>query len=242
MNSDKFFPSRIIYFLLTLLIAMVIDSPFIMLIKDLNEGLSQTLFFALFCTTFIIVVAAINVKKRNNILPYYTKNLDSLWLAMLIVFVIQTLISQPAITLLNEKATTNTYDSCTIIGSLIFAPILEETIFRGILLRGLLTRYSTPIAITLSTLLFALIHINMNQIIPAFLLGILFGLVFAKTHSFIFTAILHFEANAITWLFAFSNSEKIYQALDYRILLAILILSIPLYCYGCITISKKLRR
>ncbi len=242
MNSDKFFPSRIIYFLLTLLIAMVIDSPFIMLIKDLNEGLSQTLFFALFCTTFIIVVAAINVKKRNNVLPYYTKKLDSLWLAMLIVFVIQTLISQPAITLLNEKATTNTYDSCTIIGSLIFAPILEETIFRGILLRGLLTRYSTPIAITLSTLLFALIHINMNQIIPAFLLGILFGLVFAKTHSFIFTAILHFEANAITWLFVFSNSEKIYQALDYRILLAILILSIPLYCYGCITISKKLRR
>ena len=59
--------------------------------------------------------------------------------------------------------------------SVLMAPILEELLNRGLILRGFLGAYSRPRAVFLSALLFGLFHLNPWQILPAFGAGLLLG-------------------------------------------------------------------
>ncbi|MBO7602819.1 MAG: CPBP family intramembrane metalloprotease [Bacteroidales bacterium] len=79
----------------------------------------------------------------------------------------------------------------------IFAPVCEEWLCRGMVLRGLLKRSRIkPVwAIVISALFFALIHLNPWQAIPAFLFGCLFGYVYYKTGSLKLTMLMHFVNN-----------------------------------------------
>ena len=65
----------------------------------------------------------------------------------------------------------------------IVAPLTEEPIFRGIILRGLLRRHSPVASVVVSALLFSFIHLNPTQLLPAFLLGLLVGWIYLKTKS-----------------------------------------------------------
>ncbi|MEL7001850.1 MAG: type II CAAX endopeptidase family protein [Bacteroidota bacterium] len=75
------------------------------------------------------------------------------------------------------------------------APILEELIFRGVILNGLLKNYSPLKAIMISSLLFGLLHLNPWQFIAAFNLGVLAGWVFYRTGSIIPAIAVHFVNN-----------------------------------------------
>lgn len=241
MNKDSFFPNRILHFLLTMLVAMVVDSPIIFLLKDIDAGIQQTLFFVVFCLSFLLIVALINYRKKNRIFSFYTSKMDSLWLALLTVLIIQCFISQPLLALLVGKPTRIEYDLSIIISSLILAPIFEETIFRGVLLRGLLTRYSPLFSVLFSSLLFALIHINISQIIPALLLGLLFGLIFVKTHSLLLTGFLHFVANLAAWGCTLVDIKKFLLASSPIILVIIATLALAIYGYCMIKLKKQER-
>ena len=59
----------------------------------------------------------------------------------------------------------------------IFAPIFEEWLCRGMVLRGLLTKMKPVWAIVISALFFAVIHGNPWQALNAFLIGLLMGYV-----------------------------------------------------------------
>ena len=86
----------------------------------------------------------------------------------------------------------------------VFAPVFEEWLCRGMVLRGLLnakkedgSRVSSPAwAIVISALFFALIHANPWQAIPAFVLGCLFGYVYYRTGSLKLTMLMHCVNNA----------------------------------------------
>lgn len=65
----------------------------------------------------------------------------------------------------------------------IVAPFTEELLFRGIILRGLLGRWNAKRAILVSSLLFALIHLNPWQFVTAMLLGCMLGWVYLRTGS-----------------------------------------------------------
>lgn len=80
----------------------------------------------------------------------------------------------------------------------IFAPVCEEWLCRGMLLRGFLARSMKPwLAILISALFFALIHFNPWQALPAFLLGCLFGYVYYKTGSLKLTMFMHCLNNTV---------------------------------------------
>lgn len=80
----------------------------------------------------------------------------------------------------------------------IFAPVFEEWLCRGMVLRGLLCHDVKPVwAIIVSALFFAAIHLNPWQAVPAFLLGCLFGLVYYKTGSLKLTMLMHFTNNTL---------------------------------------------
>lgn len=65
----------------------------------------------------------------------------------------------------------------------IVAPVTEELFFRGLILRGLLKRYSTVTAIVWTSILFGVIHMNPYQIGGAFVVGIFLGWLMLRTGS-----------------------------------------------------------
>lgn len=87
------------------------------------------------------------------------------------------------------------------------APIIEEIIFRGIILRGLLTSYTPIKAILISSVVFGLIHFNVQQIPQAIVSGIYLGFVFYKTKSLSAVIILHSIANLLSLLSLFFHYE-----------------------------------
>jgi membrane protease YdiL (CAAX protease family) len=77
----------------------------------------------------------------------------------------------------------------------IAAPILEELIFRGIILDGLLKQYSPVKSILISSLLFGLVHLNPWQFVTGFIIGIFSGWVYYETRSLTLSVIIHATAN-----------------------------------------------
>jgi membrane protease YdiL (CAAX protease family) len=82
------------------------------------------------------------------------------------------------------------------ISILIIAPIFEELFFRKFLLQNLLKENSKIIGILISSLCFAIIHIEtLLNLVPTFIFGIISGLIFIKTKRIIYSIILHFLVN-----------------------------------------------
>lgn len=92
----------------------------------------------------------------------------------------------------------------------IFAPLFEEWLCRGMVLRGLLvsTKIKPFWAIVISALFFALIHLNPWQAIPAFLMGCLFGWVYYRTGSLKLTMLMHFTNNSFALVLGHIDSLK----------------------------------
>lgn len=65
----------------------------------------------------------------------------------------------------------------------VVAPVTEELLFRGIILRGFLGRFKPWMAIFLSAMLFAVMHMNPWQTLPPFVLGVIFGWFYLRTGS-----------------------------------------------------------
>jgi len=84
----------------------------------------------------------------------------------------------------------------------IVAPVTEELLFRGIILRGLLSRHRPSVAVTLTALLFAVLHMNPWQSLSALLLGILFGWFYWRTGSVALCVLAHAFFNALSILFS----------------------------------------
>jgi membrane protease YdiL (CAAX protease family) len=71
----------------------------------------------------------------------------------------------------------------SLITLVLVAPVTEELLFRGTILRGFLGRYGTRTAIVLSALIFCFIHLNPYQFFSAFVLGLALGWIFLRTGS-----------------------------------------------------------
>ena len=85
----------------------------------------------------------------------------------------------------------------------ILAPLAEEVVFRGAVLRKLLGM--TPasrhwIAIAISALLFGIVHFNLPQGIHAFLIGLLLGWMYYRTRSIIPGIVFHWVNNTISYI------------------------------------------
>ncbi len=82
----------------------------------------------------------------------------------------------------------------------IAAPIFEEILFRGFLLPSL-TRYM-PVwgAIALSSLIFAVAHLSLSEVLPLTVLGMVLGFVYARSRNLLASMLLHSLWNTGTLL------------------------------------------
>lgn len=80
----------------------------------------------------------------------------------------------------------------------VLAPVLEEFVFRGVILRGLLQKMRPVWAVFWSSALFALAHMNPWQAVPAFVIGCLLGWLYYRSGSYWTVVLLHALNNAAT--------------------------------------------
>ena len=77
----------------------------------------------------------------------------------------------------------------------VFIPVIEETLYRGLILGGFLKRYTPTNAIILSSLIFSFAHLSVERFIFLFIFGIILGILYYKTNSILVSSIAHFTYN-----------------------------------------------
>lgn len=90
----------------------------------------------------------------------------------------------------------------------IMAPILEEMLFRGVILRSFLHQYSRTRSILWSAAIFAAAHLNMYQMATALAIGIVSGWLYERCRSLWPCILLHASYNTlVTVLFNLDSSD-----------------------------------
>ncbi|MBR4149692.1 MAG: CPBP family intramembrane metalloprotease [Rikenellaceae bacterium] len=82
----------------------------------------------------------------------------------------------------------------------VLAPVLEEILFRGILLEAVREKYSSGRAIVVSALMFGVIHIIPQQVVNAFVIGLILGFIYVRTDSLWPVIIIHALNNAMAYV------------------------------------------
>ncbi len=197
------------------ILAQILFSPVFLLLENVIGMQGATLIYYTLSVGGAFIFGHF-IRKKETGLSSYNFELDSLKLVVLMaVFTIAmavgitdpiaSLIPMPDIfkQMFLEMASQNgVFGFITIV---IVAPILEELIFRGLILDGMLKRYSPVKSVLYSSFLFAFIHLNPWQFIAAFLIGIFSGWIYYKTRKLSLTIIIHFVNNFV----AFMSSQMV---------------------------------
>ena len=124
-----------------------------------------------------------------------------------------------------------------IVAVAILAPIVEEIVFRGAILRILLECFSGKkawIAIVISAVAFGLFHGSLAQAVNASFLGLILGWLYYRTKSIVPSMVLHLVNNvsAVAMTLAFSSNPdiKVIEMFGNNLPLAV----------GCLTVSALL--
>jgi len=83
------------------------------------------------------------------------------------------------------------------LGGVLVAPIVEEIVFRGFFFQGLRQSYGSTKAIFISSAVFALMHMQLEALIPTFLLGCALAYVYDRANSIWPGVLLHFLQNLL---------------------------------------------
>lgn len=115
--------------------------------------------------------------------------------------------------------------------TVIMAPIVEEYIYRGIIL-GTLAKYNKGAAVMLSALAFALMHGNIPQAASAFATGLLYAVIAVNCGSIVPTIIIHILNNVIAGASDFADVLKIpyFEVISSIVLILLAILGLLVFC------------
>lgn len=119
----------------------------------------------------------------------------------------------------------------------IIAPFLEEMVFRGAILGGMLNSgIDARKAIIMSALVFGIMHLNPWQGVPAFAIGLLFGWIYQQTQSLWPSIILHFVNNTLSFCLSTIYNDSNISVQDIvgnnTIYIAIVIVCIAITYFG----------
>lgn len=106
-----------------------------------------------------------------------------------------------------ETAAPNIYKGLMLFVAIVFAPLAEEFIFRGVLLQRWAVRWNLPIGIIMSSVLFGILHVNNPLGLTMF--GVIMALLYIRTRSLWVPIIAHAINNivAITPELLFPSTE-----------------------------------
>ena len=195
----------IIYFVVQFLLTFFLAYYYI------NSGNDIASFNTYFNTKQIyvaIILGIIFIPLLNKEFNKYKEKGDKISLKFLIIIgiIISLLYNVIAFYLNDFIFKTNLYSKqnnilVTLITTGIIGPIIEELMFRGIIYNELKLKFPSMKAILLSTLIFAIIHLNILQILYAFAVGFLLIFVYEKYKNIKASIVLHMTLNMTTTLY-----------------------------------------
>lgn len=209
--SKKPFPSSFIEVILFSSIIVALSAS-VFIIKILFPELPKEIMFTTSYISYFIffVISYYTVNKLNKVKVSFNFRLyKNILFLMSIVGLYQISVRIPIYFLFNtSEIVKESLSFSFIISAILLAPIIEEIIFRGVILKGFLFKYSPKIAIVLSALMFALMHFtSLISIISALILGLFIGYVYYKTKSVGMTILLHTINNITGVLGLFLNNK-----------------------------------
>lgn len=101
-----------------------------------------------------------------------------------------------------EILNNNTLMALTGVTVLLFAPICEETFFRGFVAPGLARRFGAAAGITGSALIFSMAHVSPSiykTLVPIFGIGVIFAFVYWRGGNLVSAILTHLAFNAISF-------------------------------------------
>ena len=125
----------------------------------------------------------------------------------------------------------------------IAAPVLEEIVFRGMILAALLRCYEPRKAIIWSAVIFGIAHLNPWQFIAAFIIGCAIGWLFWRTRSIWIGIFMHWTNNTAGFLIGYfagdmnaSITEYFGGPMNHAIILIICVVVV----FGCVKAVQQI--
>lgn len=208
--------SLIFYYVLLFACAFtlgIISSAFLMTGASQTEFETITSIFSMIATCFVTILTLVIYKKKLHVTIPHSLCKEWNFLSILRYTIIGMGLSGAAgilIQLINQilikfgwimttpdfsMKPNITYNLIIVLSSCILAPIMEELLFRGLILQTL-KRYGNVFAILVTSLLFALLHGNIPQSVPVFALSVIICYVVLKSGSILPGIAIHFLNNA----------------------------------------------
>lgn len=140
----------------------------------------------------------------------------------------------------NSEIVPSTATGCVqiIVSLCVLAPILEEILCRGIIMK-MLEKYGIAAEVIVSGFVFALLHFSIQSIIVLFFVGVLLGVVKKLTGSIFSCMIMHSANNLASFLMLVLTEKNIIT--DTALILSVILLFIafPFLVWGLIHICGK---
>lgn len=139
---------------------------------------------------------------RGRIARFSVRGLDPVLLLWGLVFLLAAgVVLEPLLALLPAPSMQNYGTGLwTIVAVVLFAPVFEELICRGLVLESLRTRYGVVAAWLLSSLFFGVIHLQPQLVVNAFFVGLILAYIYIRTDSLWPAMILHAVNNGVAYL------------------------------------------
>ena len=185
-RQKKFFPNTKIQTVFLILIGFFIGSPIAISIlvseKDVNKVIwGFPMIKALLVSYLAIILIAWYINKKRKIsanLHFGFTKLYMLPLMLVLLFSFQLGLNLPFQKVCHHVFSLDAHNFSAellfILVAALIMPVLEEILFRGIILKGLLTNYSPKKAIIFSAATFGVINLQTSMIPGAIFFGLLF--------------------------------------------------------------------
>jgi membrane protease YdiL (CAAX protease family) len=92
---------------------------------------------------------------------------------------------------------------CVVLLGGIIVPVCEEIIFRGVVFQGFLSKTPFWVASIASSLIFALMHMEISSVLPIFAMGMIFCYSYKKSGSLLVPIAIHCVNNILSCVLLF---------------------------------------
>jgi membrane protease YdiL (CAAX protease family) len=144
-------------------------------------------------------------------IPLIVISIGVVWMIILILNLISTGVAENYLNWLNNAKLLNLGPEATLIQYVLFlglitivAPVVEEVIFRGIMIERLGAKYNYGWAVIISSVIFGILHSNP---VGAFISGVILSLVYLKTKTLKGPIVIHIANNTIAAFFMIADEK-----------------------------------
>lgn len=126
--------------------------------------------------------------------------------------------------------------------SIVVAPVMEEILFRGILQDALMRKYGVFIGIVIASAVFGIVHLIPQQVVNAFMIGLVLGYIYYRTGSLWPVILIHCINNAISYFTWMLNGGKLLSTREQMLYYTIYGIACVLFLIGFIRIAVRISR